>query len=221
VRRSLAAALATVTAALLVVIALPAGASAAPLDPDAVSSRMLQKSDVVPVMGLGRPLTKNVYTIEGNAPPLCNQANQRLVQGPSADSNAAVTLDRGQKSGLNQSVYEYGTRAAAVEAFAAVERRAKQCKQTNVLPGSGQKATQLLTFGPAAVQFKGVPGVWTREINSQSRGKVVFDMYSLNLLVGSTIQQYNLAFFDAGRTADVQRSSVDTLALDLAKRWQS
>ncbi len=220
-RRSLAAALASVTAALLVVVALPAGASAAPLDPDAVSAKMLQKSDVVPVMGLGKPLTKNVYNIEGNAPPLCNQANQRLVQAPAAESNAAVTVDRKQQSGLNQAVYEYGTRAAAVSAFTALTRRAKQCKQTNVLPASGGKGVQVLTSGAAAVAFKGVPGVWTREVDTMARGKVAFDMYSLNLLVGSTIQQYNLAFFDQGRTADVQRSAVDTLALDLAKRWQS
>lgn len=220
-RRGLVRPLVALAAAALVAATFPVPASAAQLDPATESARMLRKSDTSPVLGLGKPLRKSVVAIESSAPPLCNQVNQNLVHGPRAESNAAVSLVRGQKSGLLQVVYDYGSHSSAVAAFTRLARRAKDCNQRNALPSAGKNHVQILTSGSAPVAYKGVPGVWTREVNGRSGGAVDFDNYSLNLLVGETVQQFSLAFFDAGRTTDVQRSALDSLALTLAKRWQS
>lgn len=214
---------AALASVMVLAAAIPAQAASTILDPATASLHMVRKSDIAEVIGLTAPLSRIVDRTQSRRPPLCNQANQRLVQGPAADSAVSVDVYQQDSSGVVQSVFAFGSASAAAAAFGSLVARARQCEQINALPILGRGVAQLLTFGEAPVAFDGVPGSWTRELHSRSRGadRVTYDSYTLNLLVGAYIQQLSLIFFDAGRTSDVQRSATDTLALTLAKRWES
>lgn len=213
-RRALA-----VAALLVAALAPSARAEVLTLDPTTATAHMLQVSDVTPALGLSGPLTRDIIEADRLAPVLCNQANQRFVIGPISKEKVAVDITQPDLSNVQQAVYDYGSARSARAAFARIVKRATQCVQRNALPSGGQGRVQILTSGAAPVQFRGVPGVWTREINVGPDGAVDYDAYAVNLLVGDTVQQVMLTLFNAGRAADVQRSSVDTLAVTLAKRW--
>ena len=131
----------------------------------------------------------------------------------------AIDLIQPDTSSIQQAVFEYASRAAAQDAFTRTARRARQCDQRNAVSGN---TVQVLSNGAAPIQYKGVPGVWTRETQAGRGpgGRVVYDAYTVTLLVGESIQQVTLTIVGEGRAADVQRSSADTLALTLAKRWE-
>lgn len=214
---------AMVAAALVAVTALAAApsASAAPADLDAATAaaRMLRASDVTPAMGLPGPFTRDLIEGDRLAPELCNQANQLLISGPAGLDKVAIDLIQPDTSSIQQAVFEYASRAAAQDAFTRTARRARQCDQRNAV---SDNTVQVLSNGAAPIQYKGVPGVWTRETQAGRGpgGRVVYDAYTVTLLVGESIQQVTLTIVGEGRAADVQRSAADTLALTLAKRWQ-
>ena len=216
-RRALA--IGSVTVALTALLGLPTAMGApAQLDPATAPRHMLRASDVTPALGLQGPLVRDIVEGDRLAPLLCNLANQREVVAPTSQEKVAVGLTQQDLSSVQQDLFQYASASAARSAFTRLATRARQCDERNALPVNH---VQVLTNGAAPVQFKGVPGVWTREVNATrgANGVVDYDSYTVSLLVGDAIQQVTLTTLGAGRAADVQRSSVDTLALKLAKRW--
>jgi hypothetical protein len=180
----------------------------------------LTKADVSVVSGLKKPLTRKLDADVNLRPALCFQVDQRQVSGPPAVSADGVTITDKAGNTIEQKVYEYGSEEAAASAFNVMRKRSRGCDQMNANPAAGKHQVQVLSTGRASVQYLHYPGLWTRELLGRPGVKdgIHSDEYSVNLLVGTTVQQVTL-FMDS-RAADVQRSATDTLALALAARSQ-
>lgn len=158
--------------------------------------------------------------LPGTAPIICN-ARYEIPKAA-----AAFTVSFGGNGGplslpgsLYQQVYSYPTQAAAQQAWTALRAGVRTCNQKSPPPLSATASVTRQASGTSALTVGGVPGVWSRSLDSNPPDWSM-KSYTIHLLVGDTIQMLTYSTGNSrGGNVPLDQAAVNSLAKDLAERW--
>jgi len=158
--------------------------------------------------------------LPGTAPIICN------ARYDIPEAAAAFSVSFGGNGGplslpgsLYQQVYSYPTQAAAQQAWTSLRAGVRTCHQKNPAPLSATESVTRQQSGTSALTFGGVPGVWSRSLDSNPPDWSM-KSYTIHLLVGNTIQMLTYSTGNSrGGNVPLDQAAVNTLAENLASRW--
>lgn len=203
---------------------------------------MLQTADIPATLPVTSPTQGGWSSFSGNEPGSAFSTCASRADLPpgtwtmSSSRGGLGDVDSGPGE-IDQAINTYQTDDAAAVAWRTLRRAVLSCNDPTPARISQTRSVRRIASGVSALTFGGVPGVWSRELDtypgsegtcSTSSGKVVpcpdFSTkgYTIYLLLGSDIQ--SLTYYttrDAVGEIPLDQLAVNVLAEQLAHRWNA